>query len=93
MPEYVVVPEADDTVSAPHEECCSPYVPRSVPRVLAPVELDDQARLRTAEIGDEWPDAVLAPELGAEHLTVPQASPQRAFGIRLLTTKLPRSIA
>jgi hypothetical protein len=50
--------------------------------MLAAVGLNDQAKLVTNEVGNEWADRLLATELGSVELARAQDGPQFAFRIR-----------
>ena len=60
--EYLVVPKAEDGVSLRLEELRPGQIVMQPKRVLATIELDDQASLSAAEVSDEGADGVLAAE-------------------------------
>jgi hypothetical protein len=79
--EHVVVPEAQDAevpvVKPPSARCV--LVPGL--RVLAAVQFDDEPSLRACEVGDEWPNGVLAAEAQSMDLPATQPAPEQTLGI------------
>ena len=65
--ENVVVPKPHHPIAAAFEKCGSPRVARTL-SVLTTVSLDDQSPFLTDEVGDEWSNRLLPPELGALYL-------------------------
>ena len=71
----LVVPEAKHSIALRFEECRASRVRVALHAVLSAVQLDDELRLGTAEVGDEWVDCMLAPELEAPETAVTQRGP------------------
>lgn len=67
-----VIPEAEDPVAACLKEDGPSPIGVGHRDVLASVELHDKPPFRTAEVGEERSDGMLAPELRAEELAVSQ---------------------
>lgn len=49
--------------------------------MLSAIEFDNQLAFGADEIGDVRPDRVLAAKLVAAQLTIPEVTPEQAFGI------------
>lgn len=71
---HVVVPETDHAVTAPFQICRPPRV--DVLTMLASIEFDDQTRVDAEEVGDEWADRGLEPELVSRQSSVADALPE-----------------
>ncbi len=81
----VIVPETQDAVALPHQEICSANFLFRSAIVLTAVDLDDEARPVTDEIGDVAPDGHLATKPATPDLTQAEHSPERHFRVRHLT--------
>jgi hypothetical protein len=55
-----MIPEANDAVSFPLNQCRTPCIPARL--VLASIDLDDQHCPMACEIGDEMSDRYLTPK-------------------------------
>jgi hypothetical protein len=56
--------------------------------VNAAVELHDELQLKATEVGDEWRNRELPPELQSVEATASQQAPELALGWRLLPPKI-----
>ncbi len=63
MFEYLVVPEAQHTVTLPFQHPGPDRICFLLRRMLSAIQLDDQSFIRTAEINDVITDRMLATEL------------------------------
>jgi hypothetical protein len=77
---HVVVPESQDTKILPPEPSVTNRI--ILRRMLAPVDLDNQPRLQTNEIGDVAPERHLTPERCTVESMGSQPIPKLALGIR-----------
>src|SRR5580700_775677 len=61
--------------------------------MLRTIDLDNQPRLWAEEIGEEWANGMLTPELESIELAAPQALPQTVLPFGLFTSQSTRGIA
>jgi hypothetical protein len=59
---------------------------------LAAIQFDDEPGLRACEVGDEWPNGVLAAEAQAVDLTATQPAPEQTFGVGHVPAQLACSL-
>ena len=79
---YVRVREAHKIETFLPEPCCPALLVGPLAGVSIAVYLDDEPRLGTKEIGNEWAKPDLASEFMAVKLSGSQRLPQKAFGRR-----------
>src|SRR5918994_1136843 len=77
-----MVPEAQDAIATCREEGVANGVTTTF-RVLAAVNLEQEARLAAGEIGEVRPDRLLTHELPAGELPIVEAIPEFSLGIGL----------
>ena len=77
---YVVVPEAQHAIAFGLEKGSSTLI-GVLSRMLTTIGFHDQPALLAHEIGNEWTDRLLPPELGAIQLAVAERGPELALGI------------
>jgi hypothetical protein len=70
-----VVPETKHSIASLFEIAGPTLIGLPLLHVLATVEFDDQFNFNATEVGDVFPDRMLAPELGSTELSVSQMSP------------------
>ena len=81
-----IVPEPQHLVSRIAQKLGSTFVAGQFVRVLGTIDLDNQLRLWAKEIGEEWANGMLTPELESIELAAPQALPQTVLPSGLFTS-------
>ena len=73
--QHIVVPEPQHPISLSNQRPAATPIFICRSNVLTAIELDDQSTLRTREVSEVDPDAVLPAELEAEQLAIAKKSP------------------
>ena len=89
--EYIIVPETQHLPALPFEPGRARCVRHAI-RMLAAIDLYDQAPLHTGEIGDMVSDGMLSAKLIARDLPRPQRLPEPLFGIGQVMAQYPRAL-
>src|SRR6266498_739326 len=87
--QHFIVPEPENPIAVSFEERSTLRIGFTLTCVLPAVQFDDELYFGTTEVGDEWPDGMLAPDLGPGELPITQPPPERSLGIRLVAAKAP----
>src|SRR6266540_3590226 len=87
--QHFIVPEPENPITVSFEERSTLRIGLTLNCVLPAVQFDDELYFGTTEVGDEWPDGMLAPDLGPGELPITQPPPERSLGIRLVAAKAP----
>jgi hypothetical protein len=85
--DHLIVPESEYSIAAQVQERSAGFIFARFIRVLASVELDDQAVLSRTEIGDVRADWMLATEFDVSHPAASQMSPEDSFGVGLFAAQ------
>jgi hypothetical protein len=73
--EHVVVPEPDHSITESLQKAAALFVPILPLGMLAAIQLDDQHWIQAQEVRDVASNNLLASELAAFELTIPQSAP------------------
>jgi hypothetical protein len=84
---HVDVPEAQNAIAGRSQEIITPLIVGHLLSVLAAVEFNDELAIERGKVTDIEADLMLAAEFEAGELPPPEATPKKALGVRLVTTK------
>src|SRR5438105_12481071 len=90
--QHVLIPEPYDDKAQSFQMGAPLGISRRVLRMLPAIDLDDELRIDTDEIGNVSFDRHLPAKLPAVELSVAQMPPQAAFGRRLLSPEISREL-